>query len=218
MKKAIAYYRVSTKRQGHSGLGLDAQKKVIKDFADAHGYIVVREFVEIESGKKNNRAKLIQALEMCATEDATLLVANIDRLSRNLAFVAGLMDARTDFIAVDDPHASELITHIKAAIAQDERKRISARTIAALQAAKAKGVELGYNGRYVLSQKNKDQAMQFAQTMKPVIEKLKSRGITSIRKIAKELNRLKVPTYQNDGSKWHVNSVHKLLQRIKEQE
>lgn len=217
MKKvAVAYYRVSTKRQGDTKLGLEAQRKSVRGFAKANGYVIVRELIEVQSGKRNNRPVMRLALETCALEKATLLVSNIDRLSRSLAFIATLMDEQLDFISVDDPNASELIMHIKAAIAQDERKTISRRTKDCLQVAKEKGVELGKHGKNVLSKENKQKALDFALSMKPVIDKLAERGITSVRKIAKALNRRKVPTYNRDGSKWHPSSVHTLLRRLQE--
>lgn len=215
MKKAITYYRVSTERQGQSGLGLAAQKKAVSEFAKANHYLLSGEFVEVESGKKNARPLLQQALTACKEEDATLLIAKLDRLGRNVAFISKLMEAGVDFKAVDNPHAGKLIVHIMAAFAEHERDQISERTTAALKAAKLKGVELGYNGRYVLSKENKANADSFALAMRPVLENLNQMGVVTMRSIAEELNRLKIPTFRNMANKWHPSTVHRLIHRMK---
>ncbi len=218
MRKAIAYYRVSTERQGESGLGLDAQKYAVKHFAQANGYLVTDEFIEIESGKKSNRPLLQCALEKCQTNEALLLIARLDRLGRNVAFISRLLESHVEFKAVDNPHAGKLVVHIMAAFAEYERDEISRRTKAALQAAKQRGTELGKNGKYVLSKKNKDDADFFAQSMKPIIADLKENGIKTVRQITTELNKTKVPTFKNDGSKWHLSTVQNLLKRLRQQE
>jgi len=143
----VAYYRVSTARQGRSGLGLDAQKKAVTDFLNGGSWQLLSEFVEIESGKTDERPQLEQALATCELSGATLVVAKLDRLSRNLAFLANLQESGARFVAADMPEANELTIHIMAAVAQAERKAISARTKEALAAAKARGVKLGgYRG------------------------------------------------------------------------
>jgi len=218
MKKAITYYRISTERQGQSGLGLDAQKQAVKDFAARNDYVVIDEYVEVESGKRNDRPGLLRALEVCEARQATLLIAKLDRLGRNVLFISTLMESKVDFKAVDNPYASKLVVHIMAAFAEHERDMISERTKAALKAAKKKGVELGINGRYVLSKKNSLDAKLFAVTMKPIIKRLNKRGVTTMRGIADELNKLEVPTYRGGNRKWHPSTVHQLVQRIKESE
>lgn len=212
MRKAVAYYRVSTERQGQSGLGLEAQKKSVTDFIKANDYLLDKEFIEIESGKKDKRPILAKALRKCKAENATLLIAKLDRLARNVMFISTLMESKVDFKAVDNPFAEDIILHIMAAFAQHERVQISKRTIAALRAAKARGVKLGKHGREVLSKENKQEAVRFAMNMKPIIEQIQSNGIKTIRGIAKELNQLKIPTYRN--KKWHPNTVHSLIKRI----
>lgn len=212
MKKAITYYRVSTERQGISGLGLEAQRQTVQEFAKANDFMLTSEYVEVESGKKNKRPVLLQALIACKTEQATLLIAKLDRLGRNVAFISKLMEAGVDFKAVDNPYAGKFIVHILAAFAEHERDLISERTIAALKAAKERGVELGKHGRYVLSKLNRQQADHFASTMVPIIGKLQDNGIKTVRAITAELNRLHVPTYSNDGH-WHISSVHKVMKR-----
>jgi len=214
MKKAITYYRVSTERQGDSGLGLEAQEKTVRDFAGANQYELRDEFSEVESGKKNKRPLLIKALERCKQEKATLLVAKLDRLGRNVAFISRLMESRVDFKAVDNPTAGKLLMHITAAFAEYERDQISERTIAALQAAKSRGVVLGKYGREVLSKQNRMKALSFAKNMKPVVEEIRLQGIHTVRGIASELNRREIPTYRNNGQKWHPSHVHQLIKRI----
>jgi DNA invertase Pin-like site-specific DNA recombinase len=141
--KFVAYFRVSTDRQGKSGLGLDAQRDTVLSYMNGGRWSLVAEFTEIESGKRNDRPELEKALAACKKQKAKLVIAKLDRLSRNLAFIATLMDSGVEFIAVDNPHANKLTVHILAAVAQHEREIVSARTSAALKAAKARGRRLG---------------------------------------------------------------------------
>ncbi|WP_027483203.1 recombinase family protein [Deinococcus pimensis] len=144
MTHAVAYYRVSTAKQGQSGLGLDAQRHAVSTFARARGLTVVREFVEIETGTaKRRRPQLHVALDTARQERAVLVIAKLDRLARNVAFVSSLMEARTPFVACDMPDANELTVHIMAALAEHEARLISVRTKDALSAAKVRGVRLG---------------------------------------------------------------------------
>jgi len=131
----IAYYRVSTERQGKSGLGLDAQRQAVATFING-GAELLAEFTEVESGKRNARPELTKALDACRRQKAKLVIAKLDRLSRNLAFIATLMESGVEFLAVDNPHANKLTVHILAAVAEHERGMISERTKAALAAAK----------------------------------------------------------------------------------
>jgi DNA invertase Pin-like site-specific DNA recombinase len=214
MKIAIPYYRVSTDRQGISGLGLDAQRLAVKEYAARFNLELTDEFTEVESGTLNKRPVLNMALEQCKQSKAILLIAKLDRLGRNIVFIATLMESDVEFVAVDNPDANKLMLHIMAAFAEYERDQISQRTKAALAQAKKRGVKLGEHGAKVLSKKNKQQAIDFAVKMKPKIDKLKSEGFTTTRALVKELNRRKISTYQGKGAKWHIQSVHKLLQRI----
>ena len=214
MKKAITYYRVSTERQGTHGLGLDAQKQTVQEFAKANGFILTSEYTEVESGKNDKRPVLLQALGACKDEQATLLIARLDRLGRNVAFISKLMEAGVDFKAVDNPYANKLIVHIMAAFAEHERDLISKRTIDALKVAKAKGVELGKHGRHVLSRVNKQNADRFALATEPLLKELKLKGMTTVRAIAKELNRRKIATYSNTG-RWHASTVCQVMKRIR---
>ena len=141
--KFVAYFRVSTDKQGKSGLGLDAQRHAVQQYLNGGTWSLIGEFTEIESGKRNERPELAKALAACKRQKAKLVIAKLDRLSRNLAFIATLMDSGVEFIAVDNPHANKLTVHILAAVAQHEREVIAQRTKDALQAAKARGVVLG---------------------------------------------------------------------------
>lgn len=213
-KKAIAYYRVSTERQGASGLGMEAQQESVSAFITKQGFQIIKVFTEIESGNKNKRPQLLAALQQCKKEKATLIIAKLDRLGRNVAFIANLMESRVDFVAVDNPEAKPLILHILAAFAQHEREQISIRTKDALKAAKRRGVPLGQYGKQVLSKQNKKAAEDYAQVLKPIIDEMQTKGITTVRGITAEMNRRKVPTYRNEGQKWHVPGVHSLLKRL----
>ncbi len=203
----VAYYRVSTDRQGKSGLGLDAQRKSVMDYLNGGAWELVEDFVEVESGKHSDRPKLTQALEACRKQKAKLVIAKLDRLSRNLAFIATLMESGVEFVAVDNPHANKLTVHILAAVAQHEREMISERTRAALQAAKARGTKLG-NPRIKQAAKLaveslKAAADQFAANVLPVIREIQSNGATSANAIAAKLNERGVKTAR--GGKWtHV--------------
>ena len=139
--KYLAYYRVSTRQQGKSGLGLAAQRKAVLNFLK--GETPVMEFTDIESGKNNSRPELKKALEICKQNNYTLVIAKLDRLSRNLTFISSLMDAQIKFVCADMPEANEFTIHIFAALAQQERKMISERTKKALAAKKAQGFKLG---------------------------------------------------------------------------
>ncbi len=144
MKRYIGYFRVSTDRQGRSGLGLEAQTVAVRDFVMKHGELVA-EYIEVESGKRSDRPKLAQALAHARRVNATLVIAKLDRLARNVAFLATLMESGTDFVAVDNPNANRLTIHVLAAVAEDEARRISERTRDALMAYKLRGGRLGAN-------------------------------------------------------------------------
>ncbi len=142
MKKYVSYYRVSTQQQGNSGLGLEAQKRIVKNFLSSDD-ILVEEYEEIESGKKNDRPQLLKAIKRCQDDSAILLIAKLDRLSRNASFIFTLKDAKIDFVCVDMPEANSVTIGIMAVLAQDERERTSQRTKAALAELKRRGVKLG---------------------------------------------------------------------------
>lgn len=210
----IAYYRVSTTRQGESGLGLEAQKKAVADYLNGGDWKIIAEYTEIESGKRNDRPKLAEAITLCKKHKATLIIAKLDRLARNVHFVSGLMEAGVEFIAVDNPNANRLMVHLLAAFAEHEREQISKRTKDALQAAKARGVQLGKHGAQVLSQQNHDKANAFAIGLAPVIASLRHEGYKTVRSICEQLNIRRIPTAGGEGRSWHIPTVHNLLRRI----
>lgn len=139
-ERFVIYRRVSTTRQGISGLGLEAQEESVTTFLTSRQHEVIATFTEVESGKRSDRPELLKALVECKRHRATLLIAKLDRLARNVHFISGLMEAGVEFVATDNPHASKLLVHLLAAFAEHEREMISNRTRAALQAAKARGV------------------------------------------------------------------------------
>lgn len=213
MKKAVPYYRVSTKDQGLDGLGIEAQQKVVREFIRVNEFEILKEFSEVESGRNNKRRAIKEALQKCEKEKATLIVATLDRLSRNLAFISALIETKAKFTIVDAPLADKFVLHILGAVAQFLAEQISKNTKAALAAAKARGVQLGVHGKNVLSKQNKQAADDFALKMGPIIQRYCERGIKTVRKICKELNRRKVATYTG-SSKWYPTTVHNLLKRI----
>ena len=204
----VAYYRVSTDRQGRSGLGLEAQQKAVRDFLA--GGNIIGEFIEIESGKRNERPELAKALAACRKQKAKLVIAKLDRLSRNLAFIAALMDAGVEFIAVDNPHANKLTLHILAAVAQHEREMIGDRTRAALQAAKARGIKLGRNAAR-LAPIYRERANERAEGLGPLLLALQADGL-SARRIAMELNSRQISTPM--GGRWHAQTVIRTVRRL----
>ncbi|UEM08016.1 recombinase family protein (plasmid) [Skermanella rosea] len=208
MQGFVSYLRVSTDRQGQSGLGLEAQRSAIAGFVA--GRTLVAEFIEIESGKRNDRPQLAAALDLCRLQKTTLVIAKLDRLARNVYFIAGLMESGVDFVAVDMPYANRLTMHILAAVAEHEREMISARTKAALQAAKARGVKLGrpdHETRHMHAARSA-KTSAFRATVLPEVQRLVGQGM-SCRKIAAELNRRGVKTYA--GKEWRVQQVSRLL-------
>lgn len=217
--RIVTYYRVSTAKQGRSGLGLEAQKAAIAAFCASRDCQPVAEYVEVESGKRDDRPELAKALHQAKVTGATLIIAKLDRLSRNMAFLAKLQDAGTKFIAADMPEANELTVQIMAAMAQAERKAISKRTKEALAAAKARGTKLGnpmgakafgeHNGNGAAVEAIKVKARVFANDIAPIIQAIKADGHTSLRAIAGELNARGIITAR--GGKWAAQSVSDVL-------
>jgi DNA invertase Pin-like site-specific DNA recombinase len=197
---------------------LEAQRKAVADFLSAGAWDLIEEFVEVESGKIDRRPQLEAALAHCELTGATLIVAKLDRLSRNVAFLATLQDSGTRFIAVDMPEANELTIHIMAAVAQAERKAISKRTKEALAAAKARGVKLGgrrdnladlRRGPAASAKARRRSAEQRARKVKVQIESLHMRGIQSLRGIAAALNDLGIMAPR--GGSWSAAQVKRVL-------
>ena len=218
----VSYLRVSTQKQGQSGLGLEAQRKAVEDDLNGGDWNLIEEVVEVESGKKNKRPKLNEAIELCKASGATLVVAKIDRLTRDAAFLLNLKDAGIDFIAADMPEANRLTIGIMALVAEQEREAISKRTKEALAAAKVRGVQLGayrdgnFVGRVGTSKdaKNASEARTAlyrsrAAAKLPMIKKVDPDNSLSLRGIAQKLNDLGVPTISGKGN-WSANSVRRL--------
>jgi DNA invertase Pin-like site-specific DNA recombinase len=209
MSAFIAYYRVSTDRQGASGLGLEAQRAaVVRHIGSGQ---LAAEYTEVESGKKHtNRPQLLAALQECRRKKATLVIAKLDRLGRNVAFISALMDSGADFVCCDNPHANRLMLHMLAAFAEHEREQISQRTKAALAAAKKRGVTLG-NPR-AMEALEIARAVHISRRPAPevirIMEDLRSRG-KSFRAIADELNRLNIKTGR--GRQWYGVTVKAAL-------
>lgn len=223
MCRVVAYYRVSTLRQGQSGLGLEAQRQAVLALCQSRGWEMIAERTEIESGKNDNRPQLAAALHQAKVTGATLVVAKLDRLSRSVAFLSALQDSGAKFIAADMPEANELTVHIMAAVAQAERQAISKRTQEALKAAKAAGRKLGNpNGAEALRraakgnsaaiEKVKAGADHHAQDLAPIIADIKANGQTSLAAIAAELNARHIRTRRS--RQWHASSVRNLLARL----
>lgn len=210
-KRYVAYLRVSTTRQGESGLGLEAQREAVTRFVRGSGGDLIDELVEVESGKLTGRPGLLAALALCRKSSACLVIARLDRLARNVAFVSSLMDSGVEFIAVDAPYANRLMLHILAAFAEHEREMVSARTKAALQAAKARGVVLGANGA-VLAAKRKTEAKAFADTLTATVTDITAAGSTTLQSISDRLNGLGLLT--REGAKWSPSTTRRLLARI----
>lgn len=218
-RKYIAYYRVSTVKQGQSGLGLDAQQAAVMSYLNGGNWVLTKEFTEVESGKRNDRPQLAAALAACKLYKATLVIAKLDRLARNVHFISGLMDSGVEFVAVDMPYANRLTLHIMAAMAEHEAAMISTRTKAALQAAKARGTKLGGNRGHLspatrrkahansLATRQKAASERLAQ-VQPIVEQARSLGYSSLRAIADYLNQQGVPTAR--GKKWSPMQIGRL--------
>ena len=208
----IGYYHVSTARQGVSGLGLEAQKKSVADHLNGGRWKVIAEFVEVESGKRNNRPELARALALAKQTGATLILAKMDRLGRRASYVLNLLDTSgVRFVFVEMPHASKLEIGIRAVVAEEEGRSISERTKAALAAAKRRGVKLGTYGRELALQ-NKAAAAARARKLAPTIAEIRASGAQTVRAVADELNRRGVPSAR--GARWHVPAVFRLLRLI----
>lgn len=217
----VTYARVSTHRQGQSGLGLDAQRKAVTDFLNGGKWKVVAEFVEVESGKDNDRPQLGKAIEACRLYGAKLLIAKLDRLSRDAHFLLGLEKAGVDFVCADMPDANRLTVSIMAVVAQAEREMISARTKAALAAAKERGKTLGGFRGYVPTKEDvnasgeavRAKAQAHAEMLGPMVAELRAAGVTSATGIAKALTERGIPTARG-GSAWTAVQVQRVLSRL----
>ena len=235
--KFISYLRVSTDKQGKSGLGIEAQREAVLNYLNGGNWSLVKEFVEVESGKHTDRPMLAEAIKACRVFGAKLVIAKLDRLSRDAHFLLGLEKAGVDFVAADMPNANRITVHIMAIIAEEEREMISRRTKDALAAAKRRGQKLGgvrrrvirvedsgkkVYGEQVLNVSPKTRAMAIravqtradsrAQDIAPIIKELQAAGKTSLRAIAEGLNAAGVPTPR--GGEWSAVQVQRVLERL----
>lgn len=221
--KIVVYRRVSTAKQGQSGLGLDAQAAAIDEYARRVNAKIVATFTEVESGKINERPELAKALHLAKVTGATLCIAKLDRLSRNAAFLLTLRDSGARFVCCDMPDANDLTIGVMALVAQQEREAIAKRTREALQAAKVRGVTLGNpNGASALRRAGKGNtagiaairaaADQRAADLRPVVEELRAAGIATLAGLADQLNARGMLTPR--AGRWHASSVANLLRRL----
>lgn len=217
----ISYLRVSTRKQGASGLGVEAQRQAVLDFLNGGRWNLISEVIEVESGKRDdNRPKLAEALRLCRLHGATLLVAKLDRLARDAHFLLGLSKAGVEFTACDMPAANRMTVGIMAVVAEEERRMISARTKAALAAAKARGVKLGGDRGAVLSDEarakgtaaGKATANARASDLGPIVAEIRATGASSLREIAAGLNERAIPTAR--GTSWSAVQVSRVLERL----
>lgn len=217
----VSYLRVSTEKQGRSGLGLEAQRASVSKFLNGGSWTLIAEVVEIESGKRKDRPKLGEAIALCRAHRATLLVAKLDRLARNAAFLLSLRDSGIEFIACDMPDANRMTVGILAVVAEDEAERISARTKAALAAAKARGRKLGgFRGhaasaadaalaRAAKSRKADTRAADLA----PILARIDPDGVRPLEEIARLLTQEGIPTPRGK-SDWTRATVSRLKKRL----
>jgi DNA invertase Pin-like site-specific DNA recombinase len=217
--KFVSYIRVSTQKQGKSGLGLEAQREAVNGFLNGGRWTLVAEMVEVESGNRSDRPKLAQALSLCRLHKATLLVAKIDRLARNVAFISALMESGVKFRAVDMPDVNDMVVHILASVAQGEAKAISDRTRVALAAAKARGTSLGglrwnssdigSKGHRASLRTRRDKAAKYCADVLPVIQEKQRQGADTLRSIADALNADGTPAPR--GGPWSAVQVQRIL-------
>jgi DNA invertase Pin-like site-specific DNA recombinase len=218
--KFVAYFRVSTDRQGKSGLGLDAQRERITTFLNGGNWSLIGEFTEIESGRVNERPALEQAVKLCKREKATLVVATLDRLTRDLAFGATLLnDTKVRFVCADFPEASREMLQMRMVFAEWEARKIGERTKAALHELKKKGVKLGSPTPEIGSAAGilriQQKADAYAEKVGPVVRDIiRKSGAKTLRDIAEELSLRGVETPRGN-TEWYASSVSNLLKRIK---
>jgi len=216
--KFIAYYRVSTQKQGQSGLGLEAQQQAVVNFLNGGEWELLSDFVEVETGKGadalDRRPKLRAAIDACKKQKATLIIAKLDRLARNVHFVSGLLESGINFVCADMPQANKVMLQMYSVMAEWERDQISSRTKAALQAAKARGVVLGAAGAANLKpniEQRQQAASDFADKLKGVIKGMIARGLSQ-RAMCDELNQLGIKTAR--GGEWSQIQLQRVLVKL----
>lgn len=211
-ERFVAYYRVSTQKQGASGLGLEAQRDSIERFTAACGGEVVADFTDTESGKKANRPELAKALAAAKSRGAVLLIAKLDRLARNVHFISGLMESSVRFVAADMPTVDRLMLHVQAAFAEEEARRISQRTKEALAAAKRRGVDVGATGRALAARYKAEATERAKRDFQHLFAEAQSAGCRTTRAFRDFLNEHQVPG--PGGGRWHLPNTFKTLKRL----
>ena len=211
----ITYYRVSTQRQGQSGLGLEAQRSAVQNFLA--GKEIIAEFTEVESGRKNDRPQLAQALALAKKNKATLVIAKLDRLARNVHFISGLLESGVQFVAADMPEADRTFLQMAAVFAEWEARKISERTKSALQAAKERGTKLGSPTPELGSKRGTEalvaRANAYATKVAPSINQIIAQVGTGLREVAAELQYRGIKTARGNDV-WHPAQVAKLIRRV----
>ena len=221
--KFVSYLRVSTTKQGREGLGVEAQRTAVAGYLNGGRWTLVAEFVEVESGKRDDRPQLVAAMALCRVHGATLVIAKLDRLSRDAAFLMGLQKAGVRFVAADMPEANEMVVGIMALMAQHERKAIGTRTKAALAEAKKRGVVMGgFRGHIVTDEERKAahaavkaRAAARGADLAPTIAAMRAKGITSLGGLARALTEAGIPTSRG-AAVWAPTQVSRLLTAIGE--
>jgi DNA invertase Pin-like site-specific DNA recombinase len=220
--KFVSYLRVSTGKQERSGLGLEAQRKAVADFLNGGQWTIIEEFVETESGKRDDRPKLTEALTLCRLRGATLLIAKLDRLSRDASFLLELQKGEVRFVAADMPRADNFTVGILAMVAQREREMIATRTREALKAAKARGVKLGgdrgnlpavaIEGARASARVRSQNAQKRASDLMPMVSAMIAEG-RSLAQIAKVLNEKSISTAR--GGEWQATQIARVIAHSK---
>jgi len=214
----VSYLRVSTAQQGASGLGLEAQREAIDRHVRGAGGVLLSEHIEIESGKRNDRPEIAAAIAAARAKRATLIIAKLDRLARNVAFISGLMESGVEFIAADMPLANRLTVHVLAAVAEHEREQISARTKAALAAAKARGAKLGNpnlragdkKGAQLAANARRRASRRRASELLPFIEQAQRAGCITLGQIAEAMMARGIKT-PGGAERWEATTVRRVL-------
>jgi DNA invertase Pin-like site-specific DNA recombinase len=226
LPRFVAYYRVSTDKQGRSGLGLEAQRAAVEAHVAGSRGRVAAEFIEVESGRKKDRPQLAAALAAARAHRAVLVIAKLDRLARNVHFVSGLMESGVEFVAADMPTVNRLTVHILAAVAEEEARMISKRTKDALAAAKARGKRLG-NPKLRAGSPEQARAANAVKTGRarvraadvlPLIEQARRAGAETLQQLADALAARGVPTPSGRGTRWHPVQVARIVAQTREQD
>jgi DNA invertase Pin-like site-specific DNA recombinase len=209
MTDYVVYYRVSTQKQGRSGLGLDAQRTMVTNFLKPDD-TVIDEFTDIQSGKKDNRVGLLECLRLVKKTKSKLLIPKLDRFSRKVSFISGIIDQGIDIVVCEHPNVNTFFLHLLACFAEEERRQISERTKAALREAKKRGVELGKNGK-VLSRINRKNKLEFIESIKDDLISVQNESPT-LSGMSRLLNDRQIPTYLNKS--WHPQTVKNYLSHM----